>query len=225
MGEKEKIVIWGASGHARVVADIIRLENRHEIVGFLDDLAPQRKGALFVDWPILGGREALADLHRQGVRWAVVAIGNCQARLTLAGVARDAGFELARAIHPSAIVARGVDVGEGTVIAAGAVVNPGAHIGNHVIVNTRAGIDHDCIIEDGAHICPGVSLAGNVRVGRLAWVGIGSTVIEKRVIGAGAFIAAGAVVVSDIPAGAFARGVPARCVTKAVPANRDFTQS
>jgi len=205
---KQGIVIWGASGHAKVVADIIRLEGRFELQGFLDDVDPQQRE--FLGLPVLGGAGALGRLKMDGVTHIVFGFGNCEGRLKLSEVVRKEGFSLATVIHPSAVVAADVLIGAGTVIAAGAIVNPGATIGANVIINTRASVDHECEIADGAHICPGVTLGGSVIVGTAAWVGIGTTVKDHINIGARALIGAGSVVVSDIPAGVVAYGVPAR---------------
>ena len=97
---------------------------------------------------------------------------------------------------------------------AGAVINPGSQIGQSVIINTSASVDHECVIADAAHICPGVHLAGRVQVGAATHVGIGTTVIERINIGSGSFIGAGSVVVDDIPDGVVAYGVPARVIRK-----------
>jgi UDP-N-acetylbacillosamine N-acetyltransferase len=200
-----------------VVADIIRLRGDYEIVGFIDDVNPQRAGSKFGGAEVLGGRETLEYLRRDGVGHLIFGFGNCEARLKLASLVREKGFRLATAIHPSAVVAADVVVGAGTVVAAGAVINPGATIGENVLVNTCASVDHDCRVEDGAHICPGVRLAGNVVVGRATWVGIGATVVDHTRIGSGAIIGAGAVVVDDMPDGVVARGAPARVIKKVRP--------
>jgi UDP-N-acetylbacillosamine N-acetyltransferase len=214
---KEGLIIWGTSGHASVVADIIRLQGRYEIFGFIDDVNPERAGSKFGGADILGGREKLEGLRREGVEHLIFGFGNCEARLRLARVVREKGFRLVTAIHPSAVVAADAVIGAGTVVAAGAVINPGATIGENVIVNTCASVDHDCRVEDGAHVCPGVRLAGNVVVGRAAWVGIGATVVDHTRIGSEAIIGAGAVVVDDMPDGVVARGVPARVIRKVRP--------
>lgn len=206
--DKQRVVIWGASGHARVVADIVRLEGRFHLVGFLDDVNPQPRQ--FMGLPVLGGRERLDRLRGDGVTHIILGFGNCEARLSMGEMVRKEGFYLATAIHPNAIVASDVPVGEGTVIAAGAIINPGSRIGANVIINTKASVDHDCEIADGAHVCPGVTIGGSVTVGSAAWVGIGTTVKNHVSIGARALVGAGSVVVSDIPEGVVAFGVPAK---------------
>lgn len=219
----EPIVLWGAGGHALVVADIVRLESRYDIRGFLDDRDPERKGTPFLGATILGGREILRDLRERGVQHLIVAFGEGHARLAAAEAAKDAGLSLGTAVHPRAIVAVGVAVGPGTVIAAGAVVNPGTRLGESVIVNTSASVDHDCDIGDGAHVCPGARLAGGVKVGRGAWIGIGASVVDDVSIGAGACIGAGAAVVRDVPDGMLAYGVPARVVRRWRPGGEPVT--
>jgi acetyltransferase EpsM len=207
---REKLVIWGASGHALVVADIVRLTGRYELVGFLDDLNPERHNTVFCGLPVLGGREQLDELKQNGVSRIILGFGNCGARLQLAEFVRAKGFSLATAIHPSAVIAAGVSIGEGTVVVAGAVVNAGAKIGDNVIINTLASVDHECIVEDGVHLCPGVHIAGRVTVGRGSWLSIGANVIDGIRIGAEVMVGAGAVVIRDIPDGTLAYGVPAR---------------
>ncbi len=209
---KPKLVIWGASGHARVVADIVRTRGSHDVAGFLDDLNPGRKEAVFCGAKVLGGRETLPALLRDGVREMIVAVGDCAARLRLAEAGRAAGFKLATAVHPAATVAAEVTIGEGSVVMAGAVVNAGARVGENVIINSGAIVEHECVIEDGAHISPGVSLAGAVRIGRGSWIGVGATVIQKISIGPGSVVGAAALVVHDIPAGVLAYGVPAKVI-------------
>ncbi len=204
------VVIWGASGHALVVADVIRCRGIHRIAGFIDDGRPHRGDALHGASLVLGGREQLAPLFAAGVRLAFIAVGDSAARLRLADVVEAAGFTLIKAIHPQAVVAASASIGAGTLVVAGAIINPEARIGRNVIVNTGATIDHECEIGDGVHIGPGAHLGGGVFVGRGTWVGIGASVAERIRIGANSIVGAGAAVVRDIPEGVVAYGVPAR---------------
>lgn len=208
------VVIWGASGHARVMADILRSSGAR-VAGFLDDYAPERRGEVFGGSIVLGGRGDLDTLRARGLRRLALGVGDNRARLAFAVAAEAAGYELVTAVHPSAVVARDVRLGAGTAIAAGAVVNPGATIGRAAIVNTCASADHDDRIGDGASLGPGARLAGAVIIEEGAFVGIGAAVIERVRIGAYTIVGAGAVVLKDLPAGVVAVGVPAR-VTRTI---------
>jgi acetyltransferase EpsM len=214
---RSKLVIWGASGHALIVADIVRLQGEYEIVGFLDDVNLERHGTEFCGAPILGGREQLDSLQHLGVQCLIFGFGDCDARLRWSALVRAKGFSLITAIHPQAIVASDVTIGAGTVIGAAAVIDPETKLGENVIVNSLAFIGHESIIEDGAHIGPGARLAGRVTIGRGTWVGIGTTVRERVFIGRHTLIGAGAVVLDDIPDGVVAYGVPARVIRKVIP--------
>lgn len=153
-GTSDELVIWGASGNARVVADIVVLTGKFTIAGFLDDVDPGRGGEAFCGAEILGGREQLSPLVARGINHIILGFGNCQARLELAPLVRRHGFKLAAAVNPQAVIASDVSIGPGSVVMAGAVVNPGTTIGENVIVNTSCSVDHDCVIQSGAHIGP-----------------------------------------------------------------------
>ena len=208
----QKLVIWGAGGHAKVVADIVRLVGNYEIVGFLHDLDRSGKMREFCGCRILGGREHLDVLYEAGVRNLIFGFGSCEARLRYTDFVFTKGFCLAKALHPQATIASDVLIGDGTVVVAGAVVNPGTIVGTNVIINTASSIDHDCFVGDGVHVAPGAHLAGGVNVGRGTWIGIGSVVKERISIGSNTVVGAGSVVLNDIPDGVIAYGSPARIV-------------
>ena len=207
----DKIVLCGAGGHAKVAADILRLAG-FEVCGFLDGANPQRKGEIFCGATVLGGMDELPLLISKGVKHAFVAFGQNEQRVLAGESLIGNGFELVRAIHPSAIIGADATIGAGSLIAAGAVVNPDARIGRHVIVNTCASVDHECVVGDGASVGPGARLAGKVTVGNLAHIGIGASIIEGKRIGVGSIVGAGAAVIEDIPEGVIVVGVPAKIV-------------
>jgi sugar O-acyltransferase (sialic acid O-acetyltransferase NeuD family) len=211
------LVIVGAGGHGKVVVDIIRAAGRYEPVGFLDAdpaLAGTRVGGL----PVFGAFNLLPKLRQQHrVSRAIVAIGDNRARYRYAGLLKAEGLELVNAIHPTAFVSPTAVLGTNVVVAPHATVVTEAHVGDSAIINTTAVVDHECDVGTAAHVCPAVALAGRVRVGEFAFVGIGAKVIQCRAVGAHAVIGAGAVVIEDVPDHATAVGVPARVVKVADP--------
>ena len=207
-----KIVIWGASSHAKVVADIVRLDDHYEIVGFLDDVNLSRHRTDFCGSMILGGIEQLDQLKKQGVLHLIIALGNNRARLRLAQQARARDFTLVSAIHPKSVIGANVKIGPGTVVMAGAVVNADSTIGENAVINTLAAVEHECVIHDGVHVSAGVRLGGGVTIYEAATIEIGATVGSRLNIGADSVIGAGAVVLRDIPDGVLAYGVPARVI-------------
>lgn len=212
MNSNLRLVIWGAGGHGRVIADAVSRGGKFTLAGWIDDLSPDRAGELFEGAPVLGGIEHLPRLLAEGTSWLVVAVGQCLARTRLAEVAVRAGMRLATVVHPAATVARTAVLGPGTFVAAGAVVAPGARLGSNVIINHGATVDHDCEVAQGAHVCPGAHLAGNVRIGERAWIGIGASIIEGVSVGADTVVGAGSVVVRHLPKGVVAYGSPARII-------------
>lgn len=203
------LLVLGAGGHGRVVADAA-LVMGFERVAFLDDRQVTVQAGLF---PVLG---PLASLESMKEEWpaAIAAVGDNRVRLALFHRLLQAGFKTPSVLHPSAVVSRNASVARSVFVAAGVVVNIGARIDDAAILNTGATIDHDCAIEAGAHISPGAHLAGNVTVEQCAWVGIGSALKNGVRIGAGATIGAGSAVVRDVPADITVAGSPARALAK-----------
>ncbi len=183
----KRLVIVGAGGHGKVIADIARLNGYAEIV-FLDDDPEIRQCG---GYPVVGACERVRDLDGD----VVVAIGSAATRER---VQRTIPTErLATPIHPSAVVSDAT-LGKGTVLMAGAVVNPGAVLGAGYIVNTASSVDHDCLIGDFVHIAVGAHVAGTVVIGDRTWIGAGATVSNNITICADCVIGAGAVVINDM---------------------------
>jgi UDP-N-acetylbacillosamine N-acetyltransferase len=205
----ESIVIWGAAGHAVVVAEAIRALGTYTLAGFLDD-DPARTGQAFFGSSILGTRHDLAALRNQGISRFVMGFSHCRGRESCAELAIAAGLEPVTIVHPSAIVSPTAVLASGVFVNAGAIVNGRATIAAHSIINTGAIVDHDCLIGLCAHLAPRATLAGTVRIGARAWIGLAACVLEGRSIGADSIVGAGAVVHRDLPERITAIGVPAR---------------
>ena len=196
METTDKVYLYGASGHAKVVADLARL-NHVDVPCMVDDNESVKS---LVGKPVVHCADGLSPM--------IVTIGNCQTRRSV--VQSLGAIDFMSLVHPSAILADSVQIGRGTVIMAGTIVNPYAVIGDHCIINTGASIDHECVIHDFVHIAPHVTLCGAVEVGEGTWVGAGVTVLQGIHIGKDCFIGAGAVVVRDVPDGTLCYGNPAR---------------
>lgn len=202
-----RVVILGAGGHAKVVGFILRLSG-HEVVGFLDD-DPALHGKEVLGMPVLGANDLAPHLD---IDAAIVGIGDNAARRMWYERLRGWGIPLVNAIHPSALIAQGVTLGQGTVMLGNVSVNVEVQVGDNVILNVGAIVGHDSVIASHVHIGPGVILCGGVRVGEGAFLGAGAIVIPGQEIGAGSVIGAGTVVISSIPPGVVAVGNPARIV-------------
>jgi sugar O-acyltransferase (sialic acid O-acetyltransferase NeuD family) len=193
-----------------VIIDMLEKGNQHDIAFLVDD-DPALKGTVIYGYTVLGGRADLLEAHKAlGVIKGIVAIGNNAIRLKIGNWLESAGLQLTIAIHPSAQIARGSAVSEGTVIMAHAVINPDCRIGKHVIINTAATVDHDCIVGDGVHIAPGATLCGGIKVGSGTFIGAGATIVPNVRIGDNVTVGAGGTVVNDIPDGVTVTGTPAK---------------
>lgn len=202
------IFIFGASGHAKVVADCVERENRWRIVTLLDDDSAHW-GSEVAGYPVGGGMGEVPALIAAGVRHCIVAIGSNAARAAVAARLTALGAVLVTSVHPRATVARSARMGAGTVLMAGCVVNSDSRLGENVIVNTGATIDHDCVIGDGTHIAPGAHVCGGVTVGEGCLIGVGASVIPLRRVGRFATVGAGSAVIADVADGDTVAGVPA----------------
>lgn len=204
-----QLLIYGSSGHARVIAAAAQLSG-YRVVGWADDDAG-RRGHRVADYEVLGigVREVLQllQIHRSDV---IVGVGDNRARARIYNELFRHGASFASVIHPAAHVAVSAHVGCGVAIMAGAIVQADAKIGDNVIVNTGATVDHDCRIHDHAHLSPGCNLGGNTQIGVGAHVGIGAAIIQGLSVGSWSIVGAGAAVVTDLPSNITAVGVPAR---------------
>ena len=206
---RPRILLLGAGGHGKAMADLLLASGDFDIAGFVD-AAP--KSSQVLGLPVLGDESQLAALVGQGIGFAHAAVGNNAQRLAAASRLRAFGFALPSLIHPAALIGHGASIGEGAAILARAVIGPEAGIGPLALINTGAIVEHDCVVAEAAHIGPGAVLAGGVRIGAGALIGAGAVVRPGITIGAGAVIGAGAAVVEEIAPGARVAGVPARPV-------------
>ncbi len=203
----EPVLILGCGGHAKVIIEVVEQMEGFSIHGCVG--APPSPDRL-LGHPVLGPDTLLAGIRREGVRHAIVAVGDNALRRKLTRLAWEMGFRLIRAVSRHAIVSPRARIAEGAAVMPGAVLNADCVVGRGAIVNTGATVDHDCLIGDYAHIAPGVHLAGAVSVGEGTLIGVGAAVLPGMKLGEWAVVGAGAVVTSDVADGLTVLGIPAR---------------
>lgn len=197
----ETINLFGASGHAKVIMDII--EAQGDNVGVLYDDMPH--------YTSIHKKKVLDPQNTNVVGPIIVSIGANKLRKS---VTDRFNIPYAQAIHPNSIVSSKASIGDGSVVMPGAIIQSDTTIGNHCIINTAASIDHECKIGDYVHISPHATLCGNVHIGDGTWIGAGTTIIPGIKIGRWCTVGAGSVVLKDIPDGAIAYGNP--CIIKEI---------
>lgn len=206
------LVVFGVGGFGReiheLLEDINEASGGWETVGFLDG-NPQIQGTVVHGLPVLGGVDWLREHRGTAV---ALAVGSPVAKARLVHELRSSGAAFPTIVHPTAIIGRRVELGEGTIICAGTIVTTDARIGSFATVNINATIGHDVKICDLATIAPGVHVSGDVRIGEGADLGTGSTIIQGIQIGEWSVIGAGASVIRDVPANVTAVGVPAKVI-------------
>lgn len=190
------ILLYGASGHGKVVIEI--LEAIGKKVDYVVDDNPEIKELLGYD---VRQNTGVYDE-------SIISIGSPETRKKLSETINVKSYFTA--IHPSSIVSPRAVIGEGTVIMQGSIVQTCCEIGKHCIINTGASIDHDCKISDFVHVAPHATLCGGVKVGEGSWIGAGAVVKQYISVGKNCMIGARSVVLHDVPDGATVVGVPGK---------------
>lgn len=201
-----KLLIIGAGGHGRVIADIALKMERWQSIAFLDDSNTNT----FMGVDVIGSTHNISEFINEYEIF--VGIGDNSKRKEIYEIIESLGAQIPVIIHPDAVIGSVVELGMGTVVMAGVIINCCSVIGKGCIINTSATIDHDNCIEDFVHISPGVHIAGSVKVGNGTWLGIGSIVSNNVMITNGCNVGAGSVVIRDINETGTYLGVPARRV-------------
>lgn len=205
---KNKIVIFCAGGHSKVVIDAIEMGGCYQ-VAFIADADNNLVGTKLKGYEVCSEQAGIAAV-KSGFSHAFVAVGHNETRKRISHQVQKSGFILATIVHPAAVVSPGVKLGNGTLVMPGCVVNSDAVVGANVIINTGSIIEHDCRIGDNTHIAPRATLCGGVVVGSETLIGAGAVILQGLNVGSRVTVAAGAVVLSEVPDDAMVKGVPAR---------------
>ena len=198
------LIIIGAGGHGKVVADTAIHTGKYDQIAFLDDADIACSGGIKVIGRVNNAKEyaSFADF--------VIAVGQSSRREAIQEKLTAMNVRFASLVHPSAVIANGVEIGDGAVVMANVVVNTGTTIGKYSIVNTGATVDHDCRIGDFVHISPGAHVSGTVEIGKGTWVSVGACVVNNVSVCPGCVIGAGAVVLKSIDVVGTYVGIPTR---------------
>jgi len=207
----KNIFLFGSSGHAKVIADIIEQEGLYKILGLIDTNQPS--GVKCFGYEILGSDDELPQLIKKlDVDGGIIGVGDNWTRYLISQkiIKLIPDFNFVKTVHPSAQIARQVSIKPGTVVMAGVVINSGSDIGGFCIINTKSSIDHDNIFGDYSSILPNATTGGNVRVGQFSALGMGTSILQKVHIGMHSVIGAGSVVLEDVGDYSVAYGSPAK---------------
>ena len=217
----KNIILIGASGHAKVIIDIVEKQNVFKIIGLIDTF--KETGTRVDDYTILGTEDELPKLIIEyKIFGGIIAIGDNFLRMKIAQKITTIipDFQFVTAIHPKAIISKKVLICDGSVIMAGVVVNNNSYIGKHTILNTNSSVDHDCIIREFSSIAPGAILGGNVEINICSAISLGANVIENMNIGKHSIVGAGALVVNSIGDNKIAYGIPAKNIRQRKPSEK-----
>ena len=209
-----RIILIGAGNHLHYSIDIIQKESKHQIIGLLDS-TPEKQGKDLFGYEVIGKPDDLKDLiDKYNIEAGLVTIGDNWIRKCVSEsiVKTLPNFQFVNAIHPTVSVGIDVKMGHGVIAMAGCIINPGSSIGNFTFFATGAQIEHDCTIEDYASVSAGSITGGHVKIGELAAVTLGVTIVDRVSIGKNSVIGSGALVTKSIPDNVLAYGSPAKII-------------
>jgi sugar O-acyltransferase (sialic acid O-acetyltransferase NeuD family) len=200
--DPSSVIVFGAGGHGKTLIELIREAGQLELVGVVDDRLARGSDVLGI--PVLGNRDDLASIRRDGIGLAANAIGgisNMASRVAVSQALAARGFVLPALVHPTAFVEASASIGEGAQILAHSYVGSDAIVGKGVIVNTGAVVSHDCVLDDHVNLSPGCLLAGGITVGEATLLGMGVTTYLGIDIGANVRVGNGAIITASVPDG------------------------
>ncbi len=212
MDRPQRLIIIGSQGHAKAVAEVANAISGIEIVGFVDDFRPA--GTPVLQWQVLGSTTDIISVTERTFDVAFIAIGDNDSRLAMVDRLKPLELCYRTLCHPTAYLSPSAKLGNGTVLMPHSVVSVESQLGAHVIVNTSASIDHDCIVEAFCSIAPGAHLAGHVTLRTAVAIGMGANVREKTEVKAHTIVGAGATVLCDLADFLVAYGTPAKEIRK-----------
>lgn len=206
----KNILIIGASGHSKMVIDIIKKNNEYNIIGLIDSF--KKVGSKISDYEVIGNENDIPNLiEKHNIFGALISIGDNWVRKQMKEIieTETPTLKFISAVHPSAVLAEGISIPKGTVIMANVTINSDAEIGEFCILNTKSSLGHDSIMNDFSSLAPGVTIGGNVFIGFCSAISLGASVIQNLKIGKHTVVGASSLVLKDIGDFKLAYGNPA----------------
>lgn len=221
----KNILIYGASGHAKMIVDIILKNNTHNLIGFIDSYKPINEDVY--GYKILGNLELLPSLIKKfDIQGIVIGIGNNSTRLhaykNIIEIAPD--LEFVPIVHPSAILANDITIPEGTVVMPGAIVNADAKVGRFCLLNTKSSLGHDSIMSDFSSLASGATIGGNVEIGFCSSICLSASVAQNTTIGDYTTIGACSLVLKPVGNQKLAFGVPIHTIKDKKTSNKHLVK-
>ena len=212
---KTRVVIFGVSGHAKAIVDIIESNNLYTLAGFIDKNIPP--GTKVMGYDVIGNDQSLNLLmEKYQFKKGVIGIGDNFTRSRVAQFVKESApeFQFVNCIHSSSNISNYADLGVGNVIMPGVTVNASSVIKNHCILNTNSSLDHDGCMSDFSCLAPNSAVGGNCSIGEFSFIGMGASVFNNISIGSNCVIGGGSLVNRHIPSDTIAYGVPAKQISE-----------
>ncbi|TEU26815.1 acetyltransferase [Alkanindiges illinoisensis] len=174
--EKHRLLILGAGGYGKSLAEVAALTGQWAEICFIDDQWPRLKDKN--DYLVISDIAHLKNMDLMNCE-AIAAVGNNQIRKRWHEMSTEMGIPLATIIHPQAIISPSVKIEAGVSIMAGCVLGTDVQVHRGCILNSGVILDHDVVIEEYAHLSIGVKVAGNIRIAEFSSLEVGSTIVHN----------------------------------------------
>ena len=166
-----KLLILGAGGYGKTVADMAAQLGCYQKIAFLDDGKEGVPGVLGKCDDFLQFADESTEMYP--------AFGNNEVRMAWMERFEEHGIKVPSIVHPSAYVSPLATLYAGVTVLPKAVVNTGVVVKNGCIINIGALIDHDSVIEPGCHLAPGAIVKAENRIPAFSKIDSGTVVANR----------------------------------------------
>jgi sugar O-acyltransferase (sialic acid O-acetyltransferase NeuD family) len=212
----KKIIVFGTGLNSRVVLNEIENLKEYKFIGFIDDIFKKQLFTLSNKKTSYLGKISDLNKYFDNNTYGIISWGDNFKRKEIVknvySICKK--FKWASVVSKKSIISKKVNIGEGTLIMPGTVINFNSNIGRHCIINTNSTIEHDNRFDDYSACGPGVTTSGNVTVGELSYLGVGSSIMHGVAILKNTVIGGQSYVNKDCASDSVYYGVPAKKIRK-----------